>query len=265
MRSFSYVLVIGILAAATLLISPAEAGNAFRKSKTKKGKRRYPPKQDGDGRCKPDQTLVELVVCASGPEGDHDKKRKDFDILRDLLLLSGLNPADLEDVTVFAPDDRAFYRLAKEWGYDEKYDEVAIVEHIAIVLGIVAGAADIDGELEDLVAAVLLYHVADEDLSFDKLRKEIKINTLLSSDDYEGELESEKANKGRVRLVHGDSLATNPKLHNRFQDLNIEEGRLHAIKNVLIFDELTVLLVAVAEALEEALPGFKDGFKRYLS
>eukprot|EP00566_Odontella_aurita_P017575 CAMPEP_0113555494 /NCGR_PEP_ID=MMETSP0015_2-20120614/16744_1 /TAXON_ID=2838 /ORGANISM="Odontella" /LENGTH=260 /DNA_ID=CAMNT_0000456769 /DNA_START=54 /DNA_END=836 /DNA_ORIENTATION=+ /assembly_acc=CAM_ASM_000160 len=255
-RSFARLLLSGILAGAFLL-PPAVATNVFdNKSKTNK-RSRYPKRAKGSGRCKGGDPMLDFLVCASGEAGDADKHRRDWDILRDLILLSGLDPSELEDVTFFAPDDRAFHRLAMELGYKGKYDEEEILKFLAAGLGLVAAFLELEGGLQQLVELVLLYHVADEKLPFDKLKDEIKFDTFLRGTDMEdvdedyGRLESERVKGRRVRLVHGDPKATDPKIHNKFQDLKVEEGTVHVIKNVLIFTRLTEVLELIADEIED--------------
>ena len=63
------------------------------------------------------QTITE-IVAASG--GKFDKNDRDFDILLNAVLAAELDGALADpnaDLTVFAPNDRSFIRLAQSLGY----------------------------------------------------------------------------------------------------------------------------------------------------
>ena len=70
-------------------------------------------------------TITE-IVAASGPGFDNNKR--DYDILLEAVLTAGL-AGDLADpdaeFTVFAPNDRAFIRLAKDLGFTGSGEEDA--------------------------------------------------------------------------------------------------------------------------------------------
>ena len=70
------------------------------------------------GQATSDKNIVEVVVATSGAPGTFDKNPYDYDILREAVLaanlagvLSGPGP-----FTVFAPDDAAFKRTARDLG-----------------------------------------------------------------------------------------------------------------------------------------------------
>ncbi|MFN3218303.1 MAG: fasciclin domain-containing protein [Acidimicrobiales bacterium] len=99
-------------------------------------------------------SIVDVVVGASGGEG-FDKNRKDYDILREALVATRLIDAVAasSDMTVFAPNDRAFMKLARSLGFKGKGEARAFV-FLAEATGFVS--ADNPGLLDD----VLLYHVS---------------------------------------------------------------------------------------------------------
>jgi serralysin len=98
--------------------------------------------------------IVDVVVTLSGGEG-FDRNRQDYDILREALVATGLVDAVAasSDVTVFAPNDRAFMRLARSLGFQGKREAGAFA-FLAEATGFVSAAEP--GLLDDF----LLYHVS---------------------------------------------------------------------------------------------------------
>lgn len=100
-----------------------------------------------------DPTIVGLVL-QSGEPGTFDNNKRDFDLLREAVIAAGLvdalnNPAD--SLTVFAPNDRAFKRLAKDLGFAGGNEEAAW-EFLAANVPL------------ELLTAVLTYHVVGQEL-----------------------------------------------------------------------------------------------------
>ena len=122
------------------------------------------------------RTVVDKVIAVSGSEG-FDHNRYDFDILREALVATGLVDAvaTTPHITVFAPNDRAFLRLARDLGWDGSGGEAGAFGVIAEATGY--GPSD-NGLLDD----VLLYHVTGERLWVRDLRHERV--TPLAGDPY---------------------------------------------------------------------------------
>lgn len=83
---------------------------------------------------------------------------EDFDILVTALTTAGLAETvwDAEDITVFAPTDAAFARLAVDLGFEgDTGDDDAVFGHIAAALTDLGG-----GDPIPLLTDILLYHVA---------------------------------------------------------------------------------------------------------
>lgn len=114
--------------------------------------------------------VVEAVIAVSGAEGT-DSRPYDFDLLREALVATGLaeTVAGADDVTVFAPDDRAFFRTAKTLGYEGRYDEGAVL----------AFYLDLEAQSPGLIPDVLQAHVAPEARTVRQLRRSGEIATLL--------------------------------------------------------------------------------------
>lgn len=104
-----------------------------------------------------DFTPVDLVVAVSGAEG-FDNRGWDFDILRDALLATELadDVAAADDISVFAPNDRAFKRLARDLGWDGSDGEAGAFGFIAEATGFESASSP------GILADVLLYHVGTD-------------------------------------------------------------------------------------------------------
>ena len=120
----------------------------------------------------PEANVVDVVLDVSGTEG-FDSNKYDYDLLREALLATDLAGAvaTTDDITVFAPTDQAFMRLAKDLGFSGN-DEAGAFGYIAGLTGFVS-AAD-PGLLDD----VLLYHVSPGAKDVRELRRTNPINTL---------------------------------------------------------------------------------------
>ncbi len=99
------------------------------------------------------RTITE-IVAASG--GEFDRNRFDYDILLNAVvtadLVEALNGPN-DDLTVFAPNDGAFIRLARDLGYHE-YDEEGAWNFLVDALTTLGS-----GEPIPVLTDVLLYHV----------------------------------------------------------------------------------------------------------
>ncbi len=115
--------------------------------------------------------IVDVVLAVSGDEG-FDRRSRDFDILREALTATGLvdDVAAADNVTVFAPNDRAFARLAAELGWDGKGGEEAAFTFLA---------TNVDTAT---LTNVLLYHVGTERLRLTQLYRGATVSTLLGPD-----------------------------------------------------------------------------------
>ncbi len=101
------------------------------------------------------QTITD-IVSASGGEFDND--RNDFDILLTAVVaadLAGTLATPDLGVTVFAPTDRAFIRLARDLGFEGNDEEGAWNFLVAALTDLAE-----DGDPIPVLTNVLLYHVA---------------------------------------------------------------------------------------------------------
>lgn len=115
--------------------------------------------------------VVDVVIERSGSEG-FDHRAGDWDLLREALIATNLaeTVATTANITVFAPPDYAFFLLARDLGYEGRYDEQAVFEFLV-------GAAGAEN-----IAAVLRYHVVPGKKSVRQLRRSGPLPTLLGPD-----------------------------------------------------------------------------------
>ena len=71
-------------------------------------------------------TITDLVLKSGG---DFDSNKRDYDILLNAVVTADLADALADpdaELTLFAPNDTAFYRLARDLGYKGGYDETLV-------------------------------------------------------------------------------------------------------------------------------------------
>ena len=163
------------------------------------------------------------IVLASGGEFDGD--RRDFDILLNAVVAADLAEALADpdaELTVFAPNDKAFVRLARDLGYEGGYDEEAAWNFLVAALTNLGG-----GDPIPVLTDILLYHVAPGDLRpVDLILGTIfgaRIDTLLG----------ETIRPFFFILVDNDPDIRNPFVV-RPVDIEASNGRIHAISRVLV-------------------------------
>ena len=161
---------------------------------------------------------VEMVIGASGARG-FDRNNRDYDILREALVATGLvgAVAAAEDITVFAPTDGAFKRLARDLGWEGRSERSAFA-FLAEATGF--ESADEPGILAD----VLLYHVAPGAQTVAQLRGERGIETLLEG--------STLAVRNNGAIVDADRDAANARFRAP-SNVGASNGIVHTINQVL--------------------------------
>ncbi len=105
------------------------------------------------------------IVAASG--GEFDADRNDYDILLNAVLVAGLDGALADpsaELTVLAPNDRAFLRLARELGYQGRSEADAWTFLVGALTEL--GEGDPVGPL----TTVLTYHVLPGSLDYRDVR-----------------------------------------------------------------------------------------------
>lgn len=109
--------------------------------------------------------VAEIVLATSGSSG-FDTNAYDYDLLREALVATNLVDAvaTTDDITVFAPRDQAFKRLAASLGYRGR-SEAGVFAFLAKATGYVSPTEP--GLLDD----VLLYHVSPGAKTEKQLRK----------------------------------------------------------------------------------------------
>jgi serralysin len=104
----------------------------------------------------PGQTITD-IVAASG--GEFDRNHRDYDILLNAALTAGLEGTLATpglDVTVWAPNDAAFIRTARDLGFTGRTEQGAWEFLVAALTGIGGG------DPIPVLTAILTYHVTPE-------------------------------------------------------------------------------------------------------
>jgi len=174
------------------------------------------------GADKPKPTITE-IVAKSGNGFDH--RRYDNDILLAAVQAAGLAEtlaSEKIDVTVFAPSDAAFLRLARDFGYEGNSEEGAFNAIFATLLGLTGG--DEDAAI-DILRNILLYHVAPESRSKFSVIYDGEVPTLL---------DGASILPVGLQLIDNDPEFKNPKLSFWKRGTKASNGIVHSISRVLI-------------------------------
>lgn len=165
------------------------------------------------------QTITDIVVQSGG---EFDRNSNDFDILLNAVLAAGLEGAlaDPEaDLTVFAPTDRAFIRLARDFGYSGNKEDEAFG-------AIVAALTDLgDGELLPVLQSVLLYHVSPGAKTAEEVSATRVIDTALPGATI---LTSFR------RLIDNEPDLRDPQISRKTNGIVASNGIINPISRVLI-------------------------------
>lgn len=157
--------------------------------------------------------------------GAFDADRGDFDILlqavRSAELTTALDDAGA-DLTVFAPTDAAFVRLARDLGYENRGESGAF-DYIVDALTLLSG-----GDPIPLLTDILLYHVAPESLQASQVVTASEVQTLLGVEVGVTGTQLVDADPG---LPDASIIAT---------DIQASNGVVHVIDKILIPTDLLV-------------------------
>ena len=170
-----------------------------------------------------DRTITD-IVAESG--GEFDSNRRDYDILFNAVVTAGLADvlADPDaELTVFAPRDSAFYRLARDLGFEGRYNEAEVWGFLVGALKELGG-----GDPIPVLTDILLYHVVPGTVR----PIDLILSTIFFSP-IETALPDASFQPFFLRLIDND-----PDLRDPFVTfpLNIfaSNGRIHTITRVLI-------------------------------
>ena len=126
-------------------------------------------------------TITEIVAISGG---EFDRNSRDYDILLNAVLAAGLQDAlgdPNADLTVFAPNDRAFFLLARALG-NRGYGEEDVFSFIVETLTALGG-----GDFKPLLTDILLYHVSPSSKTVKDVILSETIATLLPDVTFEPE------------------------------------------------------------------------------
>ncbi len=167
-------------------------------------------------------TIADTAIAVSSLDG-FDNNDQDFDVLIQALIAADLVDAVADpgaDLTVFAPTDRAFIRLARDLGYRGN-DEAAAFNAIVAALTDLGG-----GDPIPVLTNVLLYHVSPGSTPFSALKAagSAEVATLLG--------QSFTANQRQ--LVDAAPQLRNPYIKRALTDIQTSNGIIHGINRVLV-------------------------------
>ena len=166
----------------------------------------------------PTKNIVEVVIDASGDVGTTDRNGHDYDLLREALVATGLADAvaTTDDITVIAPNDWAFIRLARDLGYTG-WDEAGALGFLIEATGFESAANP------GILADVLLYHVAPGAQTLNELRFDRKVETLLEGATFDVTF---------WRVIDNDRNDRNP-IFRRPSNIEATNGIVHTVNQVL--------------------------------
>jgi uncharacterized surface protein with fasciclin (FAS1) repeats len=165
-------------------------------------------------------TIADAVIAKSGTGGP-DRNPYDYDLLLKAVLATELDGALADkaaSLTVFAPNDAAFIRTARDLGYTG-WSEQGTWNFLAGALGKLNG-----GDPIPVLKNILLYHVVNGRLGPFAVLTSGSLTTLLG--------ESFKV-RG-ITLVDKDPQLPNPKLDLLALNQKTGNGVIHGITRVLI-------------------------------
>lgn len=168
-------------------------------------------------------TIADTAIAVSSDEG-FDSNSQDFDMLIQALVAADLVGAVADpaaDLTVFAPTDKAFIRLARDLGY-RGHDEAEAFDAIVAALTVLG-----DGDPIPVLQNVLLYHVSLGSTPFSVLKEagSVEISTLL---------EGATVTANKRQLVDAAPSLRNPWIKRSLTDIETSNGIIHGINRVLI-------------------------------
>ncbi|MDX1411587.1 MAG: fasciclin domain-containing protein [Nitrospirales bacterium] len=168
-------------------------------------------------------TITELVA-ASG--GEFDRTSRDYDILLNAVLAVGLQDAlgdPNADLTVFAPNDRAFILLARALG-NRGYGEEDAFNFLVAALTELGG-----GDFKPLLTNILLYHVSPSSQTVKDVVLSDEVVTLLTGVTFE---------PMGMTLMDNEPALEDPMIIGKSSNINAANGRVHTINHVLIPAEI---------------------------
>jgi serralysin len=174
-----------------------------------------------NGSNPPTRTIVDFLVAESSTKG-FDHVRSDYDLLikaaATVDLVDALADRDA-DLTVFAPNDAAFVRTARDLGFSGTSEAGAWNFLVTALTGLGGG------DPVPVLRNILLYHVAEGRISAVKVVFSSEVDTLLGP--------SIGVRRGIV-LVDQDPQVPNPLLSLGAVNKRASNGVVHTITRVLI-------------------------------
>lgn len=181
---------------------------------------------DGDEEEFTPRSAVDYVTGVGGEAGVFDDIAWDFDILTNAVVTADLVDAlsvTEGDLTLFAPKDRAFIRLANDLGY-EGHDEEEVWNFLVETLTELG-----DGDPIPLLTTILTAHVAPAQLNVIDVAMADSVATLQGL-----ELDVMLTEDNEVVLGDADPDIQDPTVELNRSSQRIATGSVHVIKRVII-------------------------------
>ena len=240
-----------------LLLSPVDAfGGGGGSKKKNKRRRRHNRKKKRHVRKKKKQSKKKSSSSASSSGFNHGRINRKYDhltayeLLEQLtdeagpnkgfsILLQLIEAAELQDeidgllqdYTLFAPNDQAFCRTAKNdleyEGSGDPPDAEAVLEYYVALLILLAGFDE--AALGEILVAILTYHAANGRMTVQDLRRKGYFTTYCQC----FEIEVKKQTKKITKLI--DAARKYPNIEFRQQNMAVkDDGIVHIVKSVLL-------------------------------
>jgi serralysin len=175
-----------------------------------------------------DMTIWDILLKRSGGTDAMDHNRYDYDILVKLLITANLDEKASDEnaeLTVFAPNDGAFFTFAKNSGYEKGYHEDEIYDFL------LEAYSTLGDPIEFLISGTL-YHMVDGVLTSDAIRQRASTRrpmfTLLKGATILPKKSGRFIYLGDEDPTHTDSRVIRP--HN----LKAKNGIVHTVNRILL-------------------------------
>jgi uncharacterized surface protein with fasciclin (FAS1) repeats len=175
-----------------------------------------------------DMTIWDILLKRSGGSDAMDHNRYDYDILVKLLItanLDGKASDESAELTVFAPNDGAFFTFAKNSGYEKGYHEDKIYDFLM-------EAYSTQGDPIEVLTQGSLYHIVQGVLPSDAIRQRASMRRPMSTL-LKGATILPKKSGRYIYLDDEDGQLPNARVI-RPHNLKAKNGIVHTVNRILL-------------------------------